>query len=76
MKIMDRIIFEIEEDIESGGFIAEANLPNNEHIVTEGDTLVELKAMIKDALICHFDNEATIPQQVILKFVKQEVLHI
>lgn len=54
--IMENIVFEIEEDEENGGFIAEAKLNNNEQIVTEGDTIEELKSMIKDALACHFED--------------------
>ena len=48
---MKEIIFIVEEALE-GGYIAKS-LGNN--IFTQADTLSELKTMIKDAVICHFD---------------------
>jgi len=70
---MNPITFLIEEDHYDGGYIAEAFITENEHIVTQGDNIEELKMMIKDALICHFENPLEIPSSVILKFVRQEV---
>lgn len=52
MKI-EEIIFLVEEDPE-GGYNARAL---GHSIFTEGDTLDELKANIKDALKCHFDKK-------------------
>ncbi len=65
---MSEITFQVEEDTEDGGYTAEAYLSPAEQIVTQGGTLAELKAMIKDALACHFDNPADVPQKVILHF--------
>ncbi|MBW8050764.1 MAG: 2-oxoisovalerate dehydrogenase [Cytophagales bacterium] len=48
---MNEIIFIIEESPE-GGYAAKAL---GESIFTEADTVPELKDMIKDAIICHFD---------------------
>ena len=42
------------EDAEEGGYIARAL---GQSIFTEGDTLAELKANIKEAVLCHFDFE-------------------
>lgn len=53
---MQEITFKIEEDLEDSGFIAEAYVAENEHIVTQGSSVEELKIMIKEALECHFDN--------------------
>ena len=53
---MKEITFEIEEDLEDGGYVAEAFVNKDEHIVTQGDTIDELKSMIKSALECHFEN--------------------
>ena len=48
---MNEIIFIVEEPPE-GGFSAEAlGYP----IFTAGDTLEELNAMVRDAVLCHFD---------------------
>lgn len=54
---MKEIFFLIEE-AEEGGYIASAI---GQSIVTEADTLTELKANIKDATRCHFD-EGEAPQ--------------
>ena len=47
---MKEIIFIVEEAQEYG-YIAKSL---GDNIFTEADTLSELKAMIKDAVICHF----------------------
>jgi predicted RNase H-like HicB family nuclease len=70
---MKEIVFQIEEDLEDGGYIAEAYTSKNEHIITQGDTIDELKEMIKDALECHFENPLEIPHKVIMKFIRQEI---
>jgi predicted RNase H-like HicB family nuclease len=70
---MKEITFQIEEDFEDGGYVAEAYTSDNEHIITQGDTIDELKAMIKDALECHFENSLDMPHQVILQFIRKEV---
>ena len=63
----NEIIFYVEESLE-GGYEAKAlGFP----IFTEGDTLEELKANIKDAVHCHFEEKET-PQIVKLHFVKEE----
>jgi predicted RNase H-like HicB family nuclease len=70
---MKEIIFQIEEDLEDGGYVAEAYTTANEHIITQGNTIEELKTMIKDALECHFENPLDIPHKVIMNFIRQEV---
>lgn len=72
---MNQIAFQVEQE-EDGGFVAEAYVAENEHIVTQGDTIEELKLMIRDALECHFDNPLEIPKTVVLKFIRQEVFAI
>lgn len=63
------IIFLVEEDVE-GGYIAKAL----EHaIFTEADTMEELKAMIKDAVRCHF-KQTEKPPVIRLHIVKDEVI--
>ncbi len=51
---MNEIIFLIEEAPE-GGYTARAL---GESIFTEGDTLEEIKRNIKDAVDCHFHDDA------------------
>jgi hypothetical protein len=48
---MNEIIFIVEEAAE-GGFIARAL---GASIITEGETMQEIKFMVKDAMKCHFD---------------------
>jgi len=49
---MDELIFVVEESDE-GGYIAKAlSAP----IVTEAETIEELRAMVRDAVECHYDN--------------------
>ena len=45
------IIFNVEEAPE-GGYTAQAL---GHAIFTEADTLYELRAMVRDAVLCHFD---------------------
>ena len=67
------IIFQVEEDLEDGGYVAEAYTSDNEHIITQADSIDELKMMIKDSLICHFENLLDMPHKVIMNFTRQEV---
>lgn len=66
---MQELTFLVEEDPE-GGYNARAL---GENIFTQGDTIKELKAMIKDAVECHFDDENQIPKMIRLHYVKDEV---
>lgn len=68
---MSEIIFVIE-DSDEGGYTAKA-LGYSIH--TEGETLDELKANIKDAVKCHFD-EKDRPRIVRLHMVKDELMPI
>jgi len=66
---MHEIIFLVEESIESG-YEARAL---GYSIYTEGETLDELKEMVKDAVRCHF-NEAEMPKIIRFHFVKEEII--
>jgi predicted RNase H-like HicB family nuclease len=66
---MNELIFLVEEDPE-GGYNARAL---GENIFTQGDTIKELKEMIKDAVECHFDSPEQMPKMIRLHFVKEEV---
>ena len=67
---MTEIIFIVEESNE-GGYEAKAL---GHSIVTEGDTLKDLKKNIKEAIQCHFESD--IPKIVRLHFVKEEVFSV
>ena len=63
------IIFTVEEASE-GGYTARA-LGHSIH--TQADTMEELKAMVQDAVRCHFDEGAR-PRVIRLHSVKDEVI--
>ena len=63
------IVFIVEEAAE-GGFTARAV---GESIFTEGDTLESVRANVRDAVECHFE-EGHIPKIIRLHFVRDEIL--
>jgi len=63
------IIFLVNESIE-GGYEARAL---GHSIFTEAETLEELRAMVRDAVLCHFD-DIDRPRVIRLHFVREEVL--
>lgn len=65
------IVFSVQEEPE-GGFVAEAL---GHAIVTQADTLEELRRMVRDAVRCHFD-EKEMPRVIRLHLLKEEVLPV
>lgn len=71
MQPQEEIIFLVEEDGE-WGYTAQAL---GESIFTQGDSLEELKEMIRDdAVECHFEDDK--PQVIRLHIVRQEILNL
>jgi predicted RNase H-like HicB family nuclease len=68
---MKEIIFEVSEDEADGGYTAHA-LGYGIH--TQGETLEELRTMVKDAVDCYFDETMDTPKVIRLHFVRDEVL--
>jgi len=70
---MNEIIFEIREDEVEGGYVATAL---GHAIATEGETLDEIREMVRDAVQCHFGDGAAgeMPRLIRLHFVRDEVL--
>ena len=64
-----KIVFVVEEAAE-GGFTATAV---GESIFTEGDTLESVRAAVRDAVECHFE-EGHVPKIIRLHFVRDEIL--
>ena len=63
MFMTNEIEFQVEPD-EEGGYVVRAKLDKGSTI-TQGDTLAELKTMIKDAIYgCFFDKPAERPHLV------------
>ena len=65
------IIFEVREDEADGGYNARAL---GFDIFTQGDTLEEVRSMVKDAVACHFGDSPSRPRVIRLHFVRDEVL--
>jgi predicted RNase H-like HicB family nuclease len=68
---MTEIIFEVREDEVDGGYAASA-LGVGVH--SQGDTLAELRANVKEAVDCYFDETMEAPKVIRLHFVRDEVL--
>ncbi len=70
---MSEIIFEVREDEVDGGYNATA-LGYGIH--TQGDTIEELRSMVKDAVHSHFGDGVPGPMSKIIRlhFVRDEVI--
>jgi hypothetical protein len=64
------IVFIVEEDPE-GGFFARAL---GESIFTQADDMEALRVAVRDALHCHFPEEASRPRAIRLHLVRDEVI--
>jgi hypothetical protein len=67
---MTELLFIVEEAAE-GGYVAHAV---GASIVTEADDLDQLRAMVRDAVRCHFDEDAERPKAIRLHLVRDEVI--
>ncbi len=67
---MSEIIFEVREDEVDGGYNAMA-LGYGIH--TQGDSIEELRTMVKEAVDCYFDETMEAPHIIRLHFVRDEV---
>jgi predicted RNase H-like HicB family nuclease len=72
---MTEIIFEVTEDETDGGYVATAL---GHAIATQGETLEELRAMVREAVRCHFGDGAAgpMPKIIRLHFVRDEALAV
>jgi hypothetical protein len=68
---MSEIIFEVREDEADGGYCARAL---GHPVFTQGDDLEDLRAMVKDAVNCHFADPSQRPKIIRLHFIRDEVL--
>lgn len=68
---MTEITFEVREDEIDGGYTASA-LGYGIH--AQGETLDELRAMVRDAVRCSFDDAALSPKMIRLHFVRDGLL--
>ena len=65
---MEEVLFIVEESLE-GGFIAKGL---GVSIYTEADSMEELRVAVKDAVLCHFDDDKK--RIIRLHIVKEEVI--
>lgn len=74
-RAMSEIIFEVQEDETDGGYVAVAL---GHAIATQGETLEELRQMVRDAVQCHFGDGAPgeMPRVIRLHFVRDELLAV
>jgi predicted RNase H-like HicB family nuclease len=68
---MSEIIFEVREDEADGGFTASA-LGYGIH--TQAETREELRARVREAVECYFENSEEAPKLIRLHFVHDEVI--
>jgi hypothetical protein len=70
---VSEIIFEVRDDETDGGYVATAL---GHAIATQGDTVEDLRQMVRDAVRCHFGDGAAgvAPSIIRLHFVRDEVL--
>jgi predicted RNase H-like HicB family nuclease len=64
------IIFEVAE-AEEGGYCASAL---GYGITTQAETVEELRAMVREAVECYFDDISQAPRIIRLHFVRDEVI--
>ena len=72
---MSEIIFEVREDEADGGYVAVAL---GHAIATQGETLDELRQMVRDAVQCHFGDgvPGEMPRLIRLHFVRDELIAV
>ena len=67
---MNEIVFQVVEN-EDGTYCALWDDPRGGGISTQGSDLAELQAMVRGAVLCHFD-EGEVPERVRLQFATAE----
>lgn len=72
---MSETIFEVSEEEVDGGFVAAAL---GHAIATQGETVEELREMVREAVHCHFGDGAAgpMPKVIRLHFVRDEALAV
>jgi predicted RNase H-like HicB family nuclease len=72
---VSEIIFEVSEDEADGGYVA---IALGYAIATQGETVEQLREMVRDAVHCHFGDGAAgpMPKIIRLHFVRDEALAV
>ena len=66
-----KVVFEVTEAT-AGGYNARAV---GHSIFTQGRDWADLKAMVKDAVLCHFDNDE-MPESIRLRFSADDIVAV
>jgi hypothetical protein len=66
------VVFNIKPDFEAGALVAWWDDPNGGGITTQADSLADLAAAIKEAVICHFSTGQA-PRRAALRFADSEL---
>lgn len=66
----------IEQDEETGFYVASWDDPKGGGITTQGETMEELATNLREALKCHFATDRQAPGEVALHFVSDPVLQL
>jgi predicted RNase H-like HicB family nuclease len=74
VQFVNEIVFQVVED-EDGTYCASWDDPRGGGISTQGSDLAELQAMVRDAVLCHFD-DGEAPDRVRLHFVQDPALAV
>lgn len=69
---MQELTFEVREDEGGSGWLCASAV--GFPIFTQGRDWEHLRAMVKEAVECHFEAPGPIPRQVRLHFVRDDVL--
>ena len=69
---MDEIIFVVEEAPEGGCSARALGAP----IFSEADDLEALQSAVRDAVLCHFADEAERPRMIRLHFVRDQLIAV
>lgn len=70
---MDEITFTVSPCEESGVLVAAWDEPGGGGITTQGASIEELRANVREAVACHFEDDAA-PQRIRLHFAGDVVL--
>jgi predicted RNase H-like HicB family nuclease len=68
---LSEVVFVVEEDKETGGFVASCHRFG---IFTQGETIEELREMVRDAVACRFADETAKPRSIRLHILRDEVI--
>ena len=67
----DEVVFVVEKDLEAGGYVASCHRFG---VFTQGETMDELREMVRDAVACRFESEPVKPSRIRLHILQDEII--